>query len=75
MQDNEKDMTIAKTLWSETLIDALLVALQKKQPDEKIRELLKEIQDKGYKPSYITGKVTKELDEQAALRIRKLLAK
>jgi len=75
MQDNEQDMTIAKTLWSETLIDALLVALQKKHPDEKIRELLKEIQDKGYKPTYIIEKVTKELDAQAVLRVRQLLAK
>lgn len=75
MQDNEQDMTVAKTLWSETLIDALLVALQKKHPDAKIKEILKELQDKGYKPPYITAKVTKELDAQAAFRVRQLLAK
>ncbi len=70
MQDNEQDMTIAKTLWSEIIIDALLVGLQKKTTDEKIKELIKEIQDKGYKSSYIIEKVTKELGAPAALRIR-----
>lgn len=39
MQDNKQDMTIAKTLWSETIIDALLAGLQEKATDEKIKEL------------------------------------
>jgi CRISPR/Cas system CSM-associated protein Csm4 (group 5 of RAMP superfamily) len=75
MQNNEQDKTITKTLWSETIIDALIVGLQKKAPDEKIKELVKEIKDKGFKSSYIIEKVTKELGPPAAVRIRQLLGK
>ncbi|OGT64336.1 MAG: hypothetical protein A3I13_00085 [Gammaproteobacteria bacterium RIFCSPLOWO2_02_FULL_47_50] len=75
MQDKTQDKTITKTLWSETIIEALLVGLQKKVTDEKIRELINEIQGKGYKSSYIIEKVTKELGAPDALRIRQLLGK
>ena len=71
MEDNEH--TVAKTLWSETLIDALIVGLQKKVPDAKIRELLEELKSKGYENTYIINKVTKELDSGMAMRVRQLI--
>ena len=72
MKDDE---TVAKTLWSETLIDALLFALEKKSPDDKVKELIKDIIAKGYKPDYILNKVTKEQGEVSARRVKMLLGK
>ena len=69
------DETMAKTLWSETLIDALLVGLQKKVSDAKIKELLGDLNAKGYENTYIVNKVTKELGAATAVRVRQLMLK
>ena len=69
------DETVAKTLWSETLIDALLVGLQKKVSDAKIKELLGDLNAKGYENTYIINKVTKELGSASAVRVRQLMLK
>ena len=71
----EQDKTVAKTLWSETLIEALLLGLQKNVSDEKIRELIGDLYAKGYKQNYIVNKVTKELDSAMAARVRRLMVK
>ena len=71
----QNDDTVSKTIWSETLIDLLLVALQKNAPDAKVKEVLKELSDKGYQAGYIIKKVTKELDDNAARRVRKIMGK
>lgn len=71
----EDDKTIAKTLWSETLIDALLLGLRKKAPDAKIRELIGDLEAKGFKKNYIIEKVTKELGAATAMRVRQLAGK
>lgn len=75
MQDSEQDKTVAKTLWSETMIDTLLVGLQKNVADEKVRELIKEITAKGFRSSYIIDKVTKELGTPASVRVKRILGK
>ena len=77
MSDNEDatSVTIAKTLWSETLIELLIVSLEKGQSDEKITELLKELKQKKFKPDYIVKKVTKSLGEKEANRVKLLLPK
>jgi len=67
------DKTIAKTLWSDTLIDMLVASLKADKSDEQIKGLLKECKGKGFKASYLTGKVRKELDERAAMRIKRLM--
>ena len=67
------DKTIAKTLWSDTLIDMLVASLKADKSDEQIKGLLKECKQKGFKASYLTGKVRKELDERAATRIKRLM--
>jgi len=67
------DKTIAKTLWSDTLIDMLVASLKADKSDEQIKGLLKECKEKGFKASYLTGKIRKELDERAASRIKKLM--
>ena len=67
------DTTIAKTLWSDTLIDMLIASLKAGKSDEQIKGLLKECKEKGFKASYLTGKVRKELDERAVSRIKRLM--
>ncbi len=77
MTDDEDatQKTIAKTLWSETLIDLLIISLQNEQSDEKVSELLKELRQKKFKRDYIIGKTNKALGEKAANRVKLLLAK
>jgi len=67
------DKTVAKTLWSETLIDMLIASLKANKSDEQIKGLLIECKQKGFKASYLTGKVRKELDEAAVVRMKKLM--
>lgn len=71
----EDDKTVAKTLWSETLIEALIVGLEKNVSDAKIRELIADLHKKGYENDYIINKVTKELDANAAYRVRQILVR
>ena len=67
------DKTVAKTLWSETLIDMLIASLRANKSDEQIKGLLKECKQKRFKASYLTEKVRKELDDAAAVRIKRLM--
>jgi len=67
------DKTVAKTLWSETLIDMLIASLKANKSDAQIKGLLKECKQKGFKASYLTEKVRKELSDTAAVRIKRLM--
>ena len=67
--------TVAKTLWSETLIEMLIVALTKKKSDQQIIEILKELQEKEFKKDYIVNKVDRSMGEIEARRVRALLSK
>ena len=67
------DKTVAKTLWSETLIDMQIASLKANKSDEQIKGLLIECKQKGFKASYLTGKVRKELDEAAVVKMKKLM--
>ena len=73
MTDDADDKTIAKTLWSDTLIDMLVASLRADKSDDQIKGLLKECKEKGFKASYLTGKVRKEIDERAATRVKRLM--
>ena len=70
---DEDDKTLAKTLWSETLIDMLIATLKANKSDEQIKGLLLECRQKGFKASYLTGKIRKELDEAAVARLKRLM--
>ena len=65
--------TVAKTLWSETILEVLYESLRKNKPDAAIREVLREVRLKGFKPQYIIEKVGKKVDKTAAIRIKALL--
>ena len=70
-----EDKTVAKTLWSDTLIDMLIVALNKNATDEQLKDIIKDLNHKGYKNYYLEDKVTREIGEDAARRIRRLTQK
>ena len=71
--EDTEDQTIAKTLWSDTLIDMLIASLKAGKSDDQIKGLLKECKEKGFEVDYLTGKVTKEIDAHASMRIRRLM--
>lgn len=70
-----EDKTVAKTLWSDTLIDMLLVALNKNATDEQLKDIIKDLNKKGYKNYYLEDKVNREVGEDAARRVRRLTQK
>ena len=71
--DDATQKTVAKTLWSETLIDLLIISLQNNQSDEKVTELLKELRQKKFKRDYIISKTERALGNREATRVRSLL--
>lgn len=74
---NDKDdatVTEVKTMWTETLLEALYVALEKKAGDAKIREVLKDLKQKGYERDYLIEKVTKKLGPNAADHLKRVYA-
>ncbi len=73
MTDDEEDATLAKTLWSETIIDLLQIALDKEKPDDQVKEIAKECMQKGFKKDYLVEKITKELGNNAAFRLKQLI--
>lgn len=71
-KDNDEE-TIAKTLWTETILEILYEALKRNKDDAAITEVLKEVRSKGFKQDYIFEKVTKKVDKQAASRVKTLM--
>lgn len=71
--DEQTSMTTAKTLWTETILEILYLALKYDSPDDKVREVLKQVRMKGCKAAYIIRKVDQKLGEHAALRVKGLL--
>lgn len=74
-KDDLTQQTVAKTLWSETLIEMLIVALQKKQSDEKIIGLLRELREKKFKDDYVVDKIDRSMGPDEARRVRSLLSR
>ncbi len=74
-KDDLTQQTVAKTLWSETLIEMLIVALKKNQSDEKIIGLLKELHEKKFKDNYIVDKIDRAMGPDEARRVRSLLSR
>ena len=51
----------------------LIASLKANKSDAKIKGILKECKEKGLKASYLTGKVRKEIDERAAMKVKMLI--
>jgi len=65
--------TTAKTLWTETILEILYLALKYDKPDEVVRKVLTQMN--GCKPDYIINKVDQKLGKRTALRVRMLMHK
>ena len=73
-EEDADDKTTAKTIWSDTLIDLLLVTLKKNRPDDEVKKLLRELHQKGFKKDYLVDKVTRSIDENTGKRVRRLFS-
>lgn len=73
---NNETLTISKTIWSETLIETLIISLVANKSDEQIKEILIECLQKGFKKDYLIRKIQKETNEatkkKAVLMLNKL---
>jgi hypothetical protein len=74
-EDADTTKTTAKTLWSETILEVLYETLRRNKPDKDVVSVLKEAQQKGFKRDYLVEKVTKKVDDRAAMRVRQLFGK
>ena len=75
MTRTEKDTLLTtdlRTLWSETLIEMLYDAIQYDWSANALREILYELQKKGYKLSRVVKKIEKKFGKDA---VSKLLGK
>ena len=61
-----------KTMWSETLLEALYVAMEKKASDSKVREILKDLKSKGYTREYLVEKVEKKVGPKAGADLKRI---
>ena len=59
-------------MWSETLLEALYVALEKKASDRKVAEILVDLKGKGYTREYLVDKVTKKIGPNAADHLKRV---
>lgn len=72
-EDDITSQTTAKTLWTETILEILYLAIKYDKPDKDVRKILMQVRMKGCKPAYIIRKVDQKLGEQAALRVKALM--
>ena len=73
--EDNTSLTTAKTLWTETILEILYQSLKANKSDDMVRDVLKEVREKGVKPDYIYEKVQKKMDKKDAIRIRGLMQK
>ena len=65
--------TTVKTLWTETILDVLYLALKYEKPDKDVLEVLRYVKLKGCKPAYVIDKVRRKLGDRAAFRVKSLM--
>ena len=71
MSDGEG--TEIKTMWSESLLETLYVALRKDKEDALVQEIIVDLRAKDYDDEYLINKVKKKVGPNAAVRIKNLL--
>jgi hypothetical protein len=72
-EPEDQTRTVAKTLWSETVLEILYESLRLNKDDKIVGGVLREVREKGFKRSYILDKVEKKVSAQAASRVRALM--
>ena len=67
--------TRPKTLWSQTQFDLLYLALDRCKPDILIKEIMVDLNRRGFPPEYVLPRVRKKLGMIASNRIKLILRK
>jgi hypothetical protein len=65
--------TRPKTLWSQTQFDLLYLALERSKPDIMIKEIMRDLNRRGFPPEYVIPRVRKKLGMIASNRIKLIL--
>jgi len=65
--------TQPKTLWSQTQFDMLYLALGRGKPDGFIKEIMVDLNKRGFPPEYVIPRVRKKLGMVASNRIKLIL--
>lgn len=65
--------TDLRTLWSDTLIELLLDAVKEEWPERIIKDLVKELYNKGYKPERLMKLLEQKLGPDAAKKTARFL--
>ena len=73
MSNEGPEATEIKTMWSESLLESLYVALRKQKEDKIVREVIADLRAKGYGDEYLMNKVKQKVGTTAAARIESLL--
>lgn len=60
------EKTDLKTLWSETLLELLQEAIENHWSNNAVREIVSELQQKGYSPKQLISRVKKKYGPEAA---------
>ena len=68
------DKKEVQTMWSESLLEHLYLALKKNKEDELILELIEELRAKEYDDEFIIQKVTMKVGAPGATRVTALLS-
>jgi hypothetical protein len=63
-----------QTMWSESLMEHLYLALKKNKEDEMILELIEELRAKDYDDEFLIKKVTMKVGATGASRLKALLS-
>ncbi len=67
------DDTQPKTLWSQMQFDRLYLALDRCKPDGLIKEILMDLNKRGFPPEYVIPRVRKKLGMVASNRVKLIL--
>ena len=70
---DKPEMTEIKTMWSESLLESLYVALRKSKDDGVVKDVLNDLKEKDYDNDYIINKVKRKVGPKAAERVNALL--
>ena len=61
------------TMWSESLMESLYVALRKQKPDKILKQIIEELKAKGYEDKYLLNRAREKVGPRAETRVAELL--